>query len=1026
MNFRKIDLITGWVVFAIASLVYLCTMEPTASFWDCGEFILSAFKLEVGHPPGAPLFMMIGRLFTLFAGGNLELVPLMINAFSALCSGFTILFLYWTITHLARKMAGSPEGYSRATMLTVIGSGVVGALAYTFSDTFWFSAVEGEVYAFSSLFTAVVFWAVLKWEDQADAPHANRWLVLIAYLMGLSIGVHLLNLLAIPAIGLVYYFSKYAPVTPKGVIRAILVSAVVLGGILYIIVPGVLKIAVGFELFFVNQMGLPFNSGLIVYALLLVAALVFGIRITYLRGRQMAHTVLVCVSVIILGYCSYGAIVIRSAADTPMDQNDPQNIFNLQYYLNREQYGDRPLIKGQYYTAPIVSIKEGAPIYIKGAGKYEVVGNKAEYVYDSKFEGIFPRMYSSEADHISVYKDWSGGEGTNVRTSNPRTGLNEVIPRPTFGQNLRFFFDYQLGHMYFRYFMWNFAGRQNDLQDIYSVRDPFKGNWISGIRALDEARLGPQNIPDSLKNKAHNRYFLLPLLLGLAVMIFHFNRHRKDFWVVMALFVMTGIAIVVYLNQSPNQPRERDYAYAGSFYAFAIWIGLGMMALIQSLPERFRNLGATSVVTLAGLLLVPGLMARENWDDHDRSGRYVARDFGANFLKSCAPNAVIFTNGDNDTFPLWYAQEVEGVRTDVRVVNLSYFAADWYIDQTRRKAYESEPVKYIHTPDKYLSDRRNVAYVDDLVGGKYVALSDAIAFTASDDPKTKRSPRFKDPVDLFPAKNLIIPVDRQKVLTNGTVAPDRADKVLSEMRFQLRPSQGGGTEVLYKSHLMVLDMIASNNWDRPIYYAVTVTPDNYLGMDAFMRLEGFAYRLVPEQDTTGMEVPGNVEMNRAYDNLMNQFSYGNVADPKVYKDENMLRQLKHYRTIFARVSAELLRNNRADSAHKLMDFCMEQIPASEVPMDVYGLPVVEQYFAMGDSVRAVEMAREMLTVALEESAYFFSFPKRFELSLGTEKRERILLFRDLAMLCGEYGQKELEAMGAEAFEKYYYLFVGNR
>lgn len=1023
MKFKKINTITGWLVFAIATVVYLSTIEPSASFWDCGEFILSAFKLEVGHPPGAPLFMMIGHLFSLFAGGNVEQVPIMLNSMSALFSGFTILFLFWTITHMARKIAGDPAEYTLFTKISVLGSGVVGALAYTFSDTFWFSAVEGEVYAFSSLFTAVVFWAVLKWEDQSETKYANRWLVFIAYLMGLSIGVHLLNLLAIPAIGLVYYFRKYPTPSTKGIIYALLASAVVLGGILYVIVPGVLKIAVWFELFFVNQMGLPFNTGILVYGLLLVSALVYGLWHTYQNGKTLAHTIVLCVSVIILGYCSYGAIVVRSAANTPMDQNDPQNIFNLQYYLNREQYGDRPLIVGQCYSAPIAGIDEGAAIYVKGKEKYEETGHKIKYKYDSKFEGIFPRMYSSDPEHIKVYKDWGGSVGTSISTTN-RSGQPEVVNKPTFGENLRFFFSYQMGYMYFRYFMWNFAGRQNDLQDIYSIHDPFKGNWISGIRALDEARLGPQDMPATLNNKAHNRYYLLPLLLGLAGLVFQFQRRRKDFWVVMALFVLTGIAIVVYLNQSPNQPRERDYAYAGSFYAFAIWIGLGVMALVEALPGKLRNSKVALAVSGAVLLLVPGIMAKENWDDHDRSNRYVARDLGANFLNSCAPNAVIFTNGDNDTFPLWYAQEVEGIRTDVRVVNLSYFSADWYIDQTRRKAYESDPFHYYMSPDKYLSDKRNVAYVDDMVEGKYVSLKDAVAFVASDDPKTKRSPRFRESLDLFPAKNLIIPVNREKVLANGTETPDRADKILPEIRFKLNPtSAGGGTEVLYKNHLMLLDMIATNDWSRPIYFAITVTSENYLGLDRFLRLEGFAYRLVPEMDTTNLDVPGNVEPNLAYDHLIHDFRFGNVADPKVYKDENMLRQLKHYRTIYARVASDLLQNNRRDSALKLLDYCMEQIPASEVPMDVYSLPFVEQYFAAGDTVKAVALANGMIKDARAEIAYFFSFPAYLSPGLVIEKRERLLFFRDMSMIASRYGQTAMEENCTKELERYYYLFT---
>ncbi|MDR2038395.1 MAG: DUF2723 domain-containing protein, partial [Bacteroidales bacterium] len=765
--------ITGWIVFVIASVVYLLTIEPTASFWDCGEFISTAYKLEVGHPPGAPFFMLIAHIFTLFAGSNVELVAKMVNIFSALCSSFTILLLFWTITHLGKKIISTPvQNFTPVQTISVLGAGIVGALAYTFSDTFWFSAVEGEVYAFSSLFTALVFWAILRWEDEADQKYATRWLILIAYLMGLSIGVHLLNLLAIPAIGLVYYHRKYT-VTTKGTIIALLISAAVLLFILYGIVPGVVQLAVWFELLFVKSMGLPMNTGIYIYAVLLVGGIIYGLYYSLKKKKVILNSALLFVTVIIIGYGSYAALIIRSAAEPPMDQNNPQNLFNLQYYLNREQYGDRPLFVGPYYNSQPVDYKEGKTLYAKKGNQYVEIGKKTDYIYKDGSTTLFPRMYSRESSHINVYKQWA---------KIPQNQAPDKIP--TFGQNLRFFFSYQLGHMYFRYFFWNFVGRQNDIQ---GHGNPIHGNWISGITPLDESRLGPQDLPESLQNRGRNAYYFLPLILGIIGLAFQFQRKRPDFWVVMMLFIMTGIAIVVYLNQTPLQPRERDYAYAGSFYAFAIWIGLGVMAIIDTIPEKMRNKGLAIAVTAVLLLLVPGIMAKENWDDHDRSGRYTARDFAFNYLASCEPNSIIFTNGDNDTFPLWYAQEVEGVGTDIRVVNLSYLAADWYIEQMDRTAYESKPLPFSLTHDQYMSGVRDVLYIHDLFNGQHIELKEVMDFVGNEDIKTKAVPTGDGVLwsgqlaaselrrvpsdqlaDFLPAKNLKITVDKEKVLENGT------------------------------------------------------------------------------------------------------------------------------------------------------------------------------------------------------------------------------------------------------------------
>lgn len=717
-TFRRYNLIIGWALFVISAVVYLLTMESTTSFWDSGEFITSSYKLEVGHPPGAPFFMILGRFFTLFAT-NVENVSVSMNVLSALTSAFTIMFLYWTISHLGRKMlVSNEEDYTKGKILSVIIASAVGALAYAFSDTFWFSAVETEVYGTSSLFTAFVFWAILKWENTADEPQANKWIILIAYLMGLSIGVHLLNLLAIPAIVFVVYFRKYE-VTRRGIILSLLLSVVILGVLMYMLIPGIVMIGSWMELLFVNSFGMAYHSGLIVYSILLFGGLALAIYYTYKKKLIIWNTLVTIFAVIAIGYASYGVIIIRSNANTPLDESNPDTAFSLLRYLNREQYGDTPLFYGNYFNAPAIELIKGKPIYYKEDGKYTKVETN-DYKFHDDFRGLMPRMWSDQAHHVDKYLYWAKMQRSDlyevVRDENggPVRGsdgqyqfdLGNPLEKPTFTQNIRFLVRYQIGFMYMRYFMWNFAGKQNDIQGHGGLTH---GNWISGINFIDEARLGPQdNLPDHMKNnKARNRYFLLPLLLGIFGMVFQFKKQNKDFWVVGLLFLFTGLAIVAYLNQYPHQPRERDYAYAGSFYAFAIWIGLGVLGLINALTKEYKSRIAIVGVGVLSFIAVPGLMAAENWDDHDRSGRYTARDFAYNYLNSCDQNAVIFTNGDNDTFPLWYIQEVEGIRTDIRVINLSYFTADWYIGQMATRMYDSDPVVFGFSEREYRNGTRD-------------------------------------------------------------------------------------------------------------------------------------------------------------------------------------------------------------------------------------------------------------------------------------------------------------------------------
>ena len=1021
-GYKFYNAVMGWFAFLVAAVVYLMTIEPTASFWDCGEFITTAFTLQVGHPPGAPLFMIMGRIFTMFASGTAQ-VPVMINIMSALASAFTIMFLFWTITHMSRKIITSNSSeLTIAQLIAIFGAGLVGSLAYTFSDTFWFSAVEGEVYGTSSLFTAVVFWCILKWENEADEKFANRWIVFICYLIGLSIGVHLLNLLAIPAIVLVYYFRKYTT-TRNGVIISLIVSMFLVAVVMFVIIPGIVILAQWFELLFVNGMGAPYNTGSIIYVLLLIGSIVWGIKYTIRKKMVLANTIILGFAVLIIGYSSYAMIVIRSSANTPMDQNNPDNVFSLLSYLNREQYGSKPLFHGQYYNAPLDSENpygKGSANYIERNGKYEIADYKQNPNYDNRFTTFFPRMFSSNPEHVKEYQNWANIKGTPIQITN-REGEPERLIKPTFSENLTFFFSYQINWMYWRYFMWNFVGRQNDIQ---GNGDILNGNWITGFNFLDSIRLGDQSkLPTALaNNKGKNKYYLLPLILGLFGLFFQFNageKGKKDFWVVMTLFIMTGLAILVYLNQEPLQPRERDYAYAGSFYAFAIWIGFGVLALYEMLnkisPAKISAIAATTISFIA----VPCLMANQNWDDHDRSGRFTARDFGGNYLESCAPNAIIFTNGDNDTFPLWYAQMVEGIRTDVRVCNLSYFQTDWYVDQMRRKAYESDalPIKFEH--NQYVQGTRDVIYVLDQIK-RQVDLTKAIDFVRSDDPGTKL--QQADNASFFPSRQLVYPVDKAAVLANKVVDPKDADKIVSQIEINLTGNY------LTKDELMILDIIANNNWKRPIYFAITVGRDKYLNLQDYFQTEGFAYRLVPiKTASTSLQI-GSVRTDVMYDNIINKFRWGNMNDPKVYLDENNVRMSMNVRNSFVRLADGLLEQGKRDSAIAVLDRCNELVPNEKVTYNYFNLLMAESYYKAArnnmkntslDSLavetnifpaavkKANEVVRIMANNCEEELKYYFTLEPRFRATIQEDLQRSFYIMRELSNISGNYGEKAL-------------------
>lgn len=1006
-QYNKINVIVGWIVFLIASFTYLSTIEPTASLWDCGEFIANVYKLEVGHPPGAPLFMIIGRVASFFAT-DASTAALAINALSAIASAFTILFLFWTITHLAKKIVVKEgESISTSQIISIIGSGLVGALAYCFSDTFWFSAVEAEVYALSSLFTAVVFWAILKWENVANEPHSNKWIILIAYLMGLSIGVHLLNLLAIPAIAFVFYFKKFK-VTRNGVIYTSLISMALVGAIMYIIIPFTVRIASWFELFFVNSMGMPFNSGVTIYALLAIGLIVYGIYYTQKHGHVILNTIILGVTVILIGYSSFAMIVIRSNANPPMDENNPDNVFALLSYLNREQYGDRPLMFGQYFSAPVVDYKKTSNVYWqdKKAGKYIVSNQKTKYIYPSNCTTIFPRMYSDDKNHVGVYKQYMSG-GKTVYVEN-REGQKVPVIIPTFGENLRFFFQYQLGHMYFRYFMWNFAGRQND--DQGSTANISSGNWISGIDWIDSKRIGKlDKLPDHMKNHpTRNTYFMLPFLLGLLGLFFQLNTKKGDFVVTSLLFFFTGIAIVIYLNQTPIQPRERDYAYAGSFYAFAIWIGLGVLACISAFGKLKKNAGVPSVVTVILLLLVPGIMVSENWDDHDRSGRYSTKAIARNYLESCAPNAIIFTNGDNDTFPLWYAQEVEGIRTDVRICCLPLAATEWYLDQMKHKAYESDPLPISMTKDQFRPGKRELTIFRDSKDGKYYDLKQIIRFIKREDTQAKNMCEV-------PTNKFKLRVDSAAIVKSGMVPASMVDSIPKEIKWTF------GRKQIYKNTLAVLDMLATNDWKRPIYFT-TLNHESTLGLDDYFKLDGFAYRLTPIK-TKGERYfsQGFIDTDDLYEKYMNKFTWGRVDKDDVHVCHHVHRTFSvlRVRNKFSRLAEALLAEGKTEKAIKVLDRCMEILPTDKFPFTMFYFKLIQNYYQAGEIEKGNLYLTKYFNYFAENAEYYMSVGDKFFPALSEEMYRALAFMQNSVALAKENNQDNL----TKDFEKRFRAYV---
>ena len=967
-KYRLWNNITGWAIFVVSTIVYLLSMEPTVSFWDCGEFILSSFKLQVGHPPGAPLFLMMNRVATLFAGGDTSKVAVSVNTLTAICSGLAIMILFWTITHLVRKVFVKENSIDDKYILPIMASGIIGSMAYTFSDTFWFSAVEGELYGLSSLVTGLVFWGMLKWEDEADKPYAGRWIILIMYIMGLGIGIHRLNLLILPVAVFVYYFRMYE-VTTKGIIKTLIVSVVMLWIMVFVLMPGIPTAAGWFELLFVNGIGLPYNSGLYFYLILIIAGLVFGIIYSLKKQKVILNYVLTSLAVIMIGYSSYAMIMIRSSAKPPMNQNDPSNVFSLVYYINMEQYGSSPKLFGNYYSSPIVDVKQVIAGYNQVNGRYEPY-YKPEYKYSKQFETIFPRMYSSDPDHESAYKYWGNVTGRKFSVDS-QSGKKTIIC-PTFGENMRYFFRYQVGFMYWRYFMWNFAGRQNDIQ---GNGNPMQGNWISGIKFVDEARLGSlDKLPVDLKtNPGKNTYYFLPLIIGLAGMYWHYKRNKNGFWLVFAFFFMTGLAIILFLNQYPNQPRERDYAYAGSFYAFAVWIGMGFMFVYDLMKKYLGDKLSLWLTFILVFLAVPALMGNQNWNDHDRSKRYTARDIGEDYLKSVAPNAILFTYGDNDSFPLWYVQDVEGFRTDVRVANLSYIQAGWYIDMMRQKAYDSDPLPFSLGSEKYLEGKRNQMPVEDRLD-KAVNIKEVVNFAGIDDKKAQVDISGRgDWLNYLPTKKFLIDVDPKTVLSNGTVKDYYKDSLLSPMTWVYSETDA------FKGDLAIMDLLANNNWKRPIYFSTTVPSTQYKGLEKFFVQEGLAYRLVPVK--TSQPEPGEFGMIDPivmYDNLMNKFSWGNVSYPSVYLDENNRRMFSNFRRLFGNLGKELIARGDTAKALDVAHRGLGIVPIDKLPNDYFSVGLAEVLIGCGKK----EEGEKLLDDIIQYSSDYL----RFAVALKPESR----------------------------------------
>ena len=1014
MSFKRINNITGWAICLIACVVYLMTMEATGSFWDCGEFVSSCFKLQIPHPPGAPLFVLMGRIFTIPFDAKHAATG--VNIMSALASGFTILFLFWTITHFARKIIQNSDGQiTKNGTITIMAAGVIGSLAYCFSDSFWYSAVEGEVYALSSFFTAIVFWAILKWEHEVteeqrsgikgNFTRADRWLILIFYLIGLAVGVHLLNLLTIPAIVMVYYFKRYR-VTKTRTFYAFIIGCVITGIVQLPVIQWTIKLAGQFDIWFKNDLGMPFFVGFGFFFVLMAVLIFFAIRIATKRNWNFLKLAMWSFAFILLGFSTYYTTLIRSNSDPAVDMFNVDNPVSLVGYLSREQYGDWPILYGQDFTADPIEQK-AVDTYVKGKTKYEKIGRRYDIEYAPEDKHFFPRMWDASNDqhHADYYASFAGLQ------KDEKTG--KYIDKPTMGDNISFFVKYQTNWMYWRYFMWNFAGKQDDVQgvDIGNVRD---GNWSTGIGFWDNLRLGNQSkLPDSLKhNKAHNNLYCLPLILGILGLIYQYKKDKRDTLVNVLLFFFTGFAVVIYLNQAGNQPRERDYAYVGSFYVFAIWIGLGFL-YVKELIKKYLSIDAATYTAAAlCMLAVPVLMASKEWDDHDRSKKVLARDLAIDYLESCAPNAIVISFGDNDTYPLWYAQEVEGVRRDVRVINSSLLGTDWYINQLRYKVNQSDPIDVLWTPDQIIGSRRDgIYFYADAPGAKvdqtqpmelYTLMKD---YAGSEDPTRMVQVSESDFANIYPTKKVKISVDRDFVKQNGTV--NATDSVPSEITFDIPRN------VLGKNESAILNIIAANKWKRPIYFT---SPYDELGFQQYLRTDGLTYRLVPVKNST-------INRDWAFDKLMNKFVFGNADKHGVYYDEENRRHLNSIRMQFASVAINLADNNRKEDARKLVDRCdkmmlQENFPYGMVSRGQQHNQISGQFllaaYKAGDSILAKKVASSLRKDLDQQVTYFNSLDEDKQGSLAYENQMVMGMLKEIQQLEEYFKRPQPEVVNPES------------
>ncbi len=983
MGYRRINIITGWIAFLIAFITYSLTVEPTASFWDSGEFIACSYKLEVPHPPGAPFFLLTGRMFSMLAGSDVTQVAYWVNMLSVLSSAFFVLFIFWSITHLSKRILGVKNGEeSLSDMILLMGAGLTGSLACTYSDSFWFSAVEAEVYGMSAFFTSFVLWAILRWENMSEEQDKARWLILIAYMIGLSIGVHLLNLVALPVLGLIMYFKNYEKVTWKGIVATLIISSLLIIVVLEGIIPGFPSLAGSIEIAFVNNFGLPFGSGVIFFLTIFLGVLICGIYYSVKYNKYILNTALLCLTFVIIGYSSYSLILIRSKYNPPIDENNPEDIISFVSYLKREQYGSRPLFRGQYYTAQLKDQLKGDAIYMRGEDKYEVKDYRVEYKYDPAHTTIFPRMYSSDPWHIKKYQEV--------------TGLKQG-EKPSFSDNIAYLFKHQLGHQYMRYFKWNFIGRESDIQGA---------NYAGPLDFLRE-------VPDSLaNNRGRNFFFGLPLLLGLLGIVIQARRDVNFFSVTALLFVMTGIAIVVYLNTPPIEPRERDYIYAGSFYIFTIWIGFGVLALYDIFSRMVKNKKVVATIASVLGLGIPVLMASQTWDDHDRSDRYFSVDAAKNYLDSCAPNAILFTGGDNDTFPLWYIQEVEGFRTDVRVVVLSYFNTDWYINQMMRPAYDSEPLPFGLSDKHYLQGGLN-DYLPVIENPNIKGAINAEQFLKLVETE---HPQLKIPTSIssynsVPSKSLFLSgIDTNKI--KAMIPENLHGMVQDRMIWNIKG------RALEKKDLAVLDLIINSNWDRPIYFNNTSLAGVNLDLRNYVVQEGITYRLLPVQGTTPQEgYPVNTEV--MYDNVMNKFHWRGLNDPSIYYTEDYLGFCLNLRSAFNSLARALIDRGEPEKAAEVLKKCLEVMPNESIPYDYFNVQSVGILIETGE----LELANHIADVTSADSKAWLDYYIKRGVNDPQDLQKRLLFLNELARAYRANDERERANTYEELFTNYYTSLV---